>query len=276
MSVLVANAIVANAQWTGPTSGILSTSNSVSISQTGGLTGTFGTTFNPLLQISLTGFPTSGFGSVPGGVLYPLHVDYSGNVGIGTNSPIARLHLNGGDFRMTRANASNVCHINTIGSLTLTTDGFANNYRGLFINNGTTNFFTASATTFSYGLTNVMSFDDATGTLLITNPTTTTNLFKVNASGYVYARKAIVTLTNPYPDYVFEKDYNLMPLNDVAAYIKTNHHLPNIKSEQEVKQSEGIDVGEMQLKLLEKVEELTLYVIQQQKQIDELKAKLAK
>ena len=50
------------------------------------------------------------------------------------------------------------------------------------------------------------------------------------------------------------------------------HHLPNVKSETEVKQSEGIDVGEMQLKLLEKVEELTLYVIQQQKEINELLA----
>ena len=258
MSLLVANAMIANAQWTGPTSGILSTSNSVSISQNGTMVGTSGTPFNPLFQISLTGFPTSGFGSVPGGVLYPLHVDYSGKVGIGTNSPMARFHIaNSGDFRMTRANASDVCHINPIGSLTLTTDGFANQYRGFFINNGTNNFFTVTQ--------DQILFAD-----------NTQDLFKVNSNGYVYARKAIVTLTNPYPDYVFEKNYNLMPLSDVANYINTNHHLPNIKSEQDVKKSEGIDIGEMQLKLLEKVEELTLYIIQQQQQIDELKAKLAK
>ena len=63
-----------------------------------------------------------------------------------------------------------------------------------------------------------------------------------------------------------------MPLTDVAIFINKNHHLPNIKSEEEIKSEEGIDVGELQLKLLEKVEELTLYVIQQQKEIDELLA----
>jgi len=101
---------------------------------------------------------------------------------------------------------------------------------------------------------------------------TTQELFKVNSNGYVYARKAVVTLTNPYPDFVFEKTYKLTPLSEVETYINKYHHLPNVKSETEVKQSEGIDVGEMQLKLLEKVEELTLYVIQQQKEINELLA----
>lgn len=52
------------AQWSGPTNGWLSTSNSVSISQAGGMTGTPGTTFSPLLSLSLTGLPTTGPGSV--------------------------------------------------------------------------------------------------------------------------------------------------------------------------------------------------------------------
>jgi len=101
------------------------------------------------------------------------------------------------------------------------------------------------------------------------------NIFKVNNTGEVWARKVTVTLA-VIPDYVFAKNYNLMPLTDVEKYINENKHLPNIKSAEEYQKEPGVDIGEMQAKLLEKVEELTLYIIQQQKQIDELTLKLAK
>ena len=71
-------------------------------------------------------------------------------------------------------------------------------------------------------------------------------------------------------DFVFNKDYKLTPLNDVETYVKTNKHLPEIPSASEVAK-DGIDVASMDAKLLQKIEELTLYVIQQQKEIDELK-----
>jgi len=63
-----------------------------------------------------------------------------------------------------------------------------------------------------------------------------------------------------------------MPLNKVADYVKENKHLPDVPSAADVKK-EGIDLGSMDAKLLKKIEELTLYVIQQQKQIDELQKK---
>ncbi len=65
-----------------------------------------------------------------------------------------------------------------------------------------------------------------------------------------------------------------MPLNKVEEYVKANKHLPGVPSAQEVVDDGGIDLGSMDAKLLQKVEELTLYVIQQQKQIDELQKKL--
>jgi hypothetical protein len=74
-------------------------------------------------------------------------------------------------------------------------------------------------------------------------------------------------------DFVFESDYDLMPLDKVEAYVKTNKHLPEIPSASEVAK-DGIDVMEMDGKLLQKIEELTLYVIQQQKEIDLLKKQL--
>ncbi|CAL2107128.1 conserved exported hypothetical protein [Tenacibaculum sp. 190524A02b] len=76
-----------------------------------------------------------------------------------------------------------------------------------------------------------------------------------------------------FPDYVFANNYDLMPLEEVASFIKKHQHLPNMKSEKEVVK-EGMELKELTLKLVEKVEELTLYTIQQQKLIDNLQAKL--
>ena len=61
----------------------------------------------------------------------------------------------------------------------------------------------------------------------------------------------------------FAEDYDLMPLEDLATYIEANHHLPGIPQAQII-ESEGLEVGDMQAKLMEKVEELTLYLLEMQ------------
>ena len=66
------------------------------------------------------------------------------------------------------------------------------------------------------------------------------------------------------PDYVFEDDYKLMPLSEVAAFIDKNGHLPKVPSAGEINASAGLNMVDMQLKLLEKVEELTLYTLAQE------------
>ena len=76
------------------------------------------------------------------------------------------------------------------------------------------------------------------------------------------------------PDAVFKEDYKLMKLNDLEQYVSENHHLPEIPSGEEMKK-EGLNLNEFCMSLLKKVEELSLYVIKQDKQINELKAKLA-
>ena len=68
-------------------------------------------------------------------------------------------------------------------------------------------------------------------------------------------------------------DYKLLPLKEVENYINRNQHLPDIPSAKEIDEN-GISVGEMNVALLKKVEELTKYLIEQQKQIDDLKLKL--
>jgi len=82
----------------------------------------------------------------------------------------------------------------------------------------------------------------------------------LSVAGIIGAREVVVTATEG-ADYVFKPDYRLKPLNEVAAFIKEHHHLPEIPSEAEVKER-GIDLGDMQTRLLAKVEELTLHMIQ--------------
>ena len=73
-----------------------------------------------------------------------------------------------------------------------------------------------------------------------------------------------VEVSEKWADFVFEDDYSLMSLNELDNYIKVNKHLPEIPTTQEVEEN-GISVGEMNAKLLQKIEELTLYVIELQK-----------
>lgn len=86
--------------------------------------------------------------------------------------------------------------------------------------------------------------------------------FRVDKDGLVYCTSLKVRLSTaiPVPDYVFKPDYALMPLSDLKAYVQQNSHLPNIPAESELRET-GLNIEEMQLKLLEKVEELTLYII---------------
>jgi hypothetical protein len=93
----------------------------------------------------------------------------------------------------------------------------------------------------------------------------------------IFAEKIEVTLNalnSHWYDHVFYPDYQLRPLAELEQYIKQNHHLPEIPSAKEVKEN-GLDLGDMQGKLLLKIEELTLYTIEQQKLIDSLETRLS-
>ncbi len=93
----------------------------------------------------------------------------------------------------------------------------------------------------------------------------------LNIGGKAIAEEVKVQLRGSWPDYVFHKDYQLRSLPDLENYIQENNHLPNIPAAAEVEKS-GISLGEMQKNLVEKVEELSLYIIDLQKQITNLKA----
>ncbi|MFY0592010.1 hypothetical protein [Roseivirga sp.] len=95
-------------------------------------------------------------------------------------------------------------------------------------------------------------------------------------NGNIESKKVKVTATpGTVPDYVFKSDYKLRSLSELESYIKTNSHLPNIPSAKEV-ETKGQNVGEMQLKLLEKIEELTLYLIELEKKVNLQKQEIDK
>jgi len=93
----------------------------------------------------------------------------------------------------------------------------------------------------------------------------------VRADGNFIANGTTLTV----PDYVFEPGYQLMPLPQLARYVEHEKHLPDIPSAQELK-TQGVNISEMQMQLLKKIEELTLYTVQQEKTIAALTEALTK
>lgn len=91
----------------------------------------------------------------------------------------------------------------------------------------------------------------------------------LSVAGDITAREIKVTV-NAGADYVFDKDYRLRSLSEVESFIAVNKHLPEIESASKM-ESEGISVSAMNIKLLQKIEELTLYLIDQKKDIEALK-----
>jgi hypothetical protein len=105
------------------------------------------------------------------------------------------------------------------------------------------------------------------------SPSQTQKILQLENSGLLLAREIKVNAV-AWPDYVFAPTYHLMSLQEVEAYIKAENHLPNVPSQSTVV-AEGINVADMNRILMEKIEELTLYMIAQDKKVLEQEAKIA-
>lgn len=158
-----------------------------------------------------------------------------------------------------------------------------------FENNGFIGFYTRAVQPASYEMTDAESYDyrrmfiDNLGNVGIgILPNDNTKGYKLAVNGSAIFTSAKVKLYGNWPDYVFHKSYTLPSLQEVEAYIKQHNHLPDMPSAEEVSK-EGIDLGNNQVLLLKKVEELTMYIIEQDKmlkkqqaEIEELKKKSEK
>ncbi|HRH49281.1 MAG TPA: hypothetical protein PLP23_11070 [Panacibacter sp.] len=190
-----------------------------------------------------------------------------GNVGIGTNAPGARLHIKEtGNSIPTEIleSASTIGTWLSIGNTStggrwysLITTGSANGQgpgKLLITSNN------------SAGQTRAAAIVLDSNANVMMGTTTAATGYRLTVAGKVICTELKVQL-QPFPDYVFEKNYKLKTLKEVENHIDTYKRLPGMPSAAEV-ESKGMNVGEMQGKVVEKVEELTLYIIQQQKQID--------
>lgn len=132
------------------------------------------------------------------------------------------------------------------------------NYGAFNVSSSDNGVFIYPTTTSKFGLSIRMSSltDNA---LQVMGTNGTTRNFSVKANGEVYARKYTTTLA-AIPDYVFASDYALMSFQELRDFIAVNKHLPNVPSAKEYEET-GVDLGEMNRILLEKVEELTLYIL---------------
>lgn len=137
---------------------------------------------------------------------------------------------------------------------------------------GTTTRFSVKAS----GLTEIYTPSTVTTDKLLVISNSTKKLLQLTNDGILRSREVIVDLTT-WADYVFEPTYSLMPLDALNTFIAQNKHLPNVPAAAEMTQK-GLNVSESNVMLMEKIEELTLYILQlnnqlieQQKQIQELK-----
>lgn len=99
--------------------------------------------------------------------------------------------------------------------------------------------------------------------------------YSLSVTGRIMCTDITSSPTSSWPDYVFDKEYKIMPLEELEAAINKNKHLPNIPSAREI-EANGIQLGEMSRKTMEKIEELTLYIIELNKKNQALAEKLEK
>ncbi|MDP3461688.1 MAG: hypothetical protein Q8S18_02750 [Bacteroidales bacterium] len=195
---------------------------------------------------------------------------YNGNVGIGTNDPKERLsvdaswgrpinfHIGGSqniysnayyegvDKRAKEGPAYSINFSDTHMAIRVAVDGAADS---------------------QISWTEVINFNSEGEIGIGTN---ITNGYKLAVAGKIIAQEMRIVFTVPESDFVFKPNYPLMPLNELKAFISTNNHLPEVPSATEFKEN-GYSVGTMDDLLLRKIEELTLYILQQQEEIERLK-----
>lgn len=171
----------------------------------------------------------------------------TGNIGIGTTTPTAQFHTTG-SVRLAGVTSDSTK------TRVLVSDTSGNLY-----------YRSASSLTGHWLYANGTVYDSVDNIAIGTsNPYN----YKLAVNGTAIFTKAKVKTAGTWPDYVFDQGYRLPDLKDLEQYLRTHHHLPDIPAQAQV-QEDGIDLAEHAAALLKKVEELTLYAIQQNKTLTE-------
>ncbi|GEM_PF-1380774 len=187
----------------------------------------------------------------------------SGNVGIGIKAPWTRFHVQGNSLfsSLTDFGITSAAYIRGVSgySSAITPDY-------TWYNNDQTGLFHPSANTIAFtngGTESMRIMKDAGGNIsvgigIVPNSSDNSNTYKLVVGGKLGAKEAWVSLGSPWPDYVFKKNYKLRTLYELEKFIDAKGHLPGLPSANEIAAQDKFNVGEMQIKLLEKTEENTL------------------
>jgi hypothetical protein len=212
-------------------------------------------------------------------------VDPTGNVGFGTETPVqavdversaaaARFQLTA--FTNTGSEAPQYIQRRARGTSAAPTALLNNDNLGLFSFRGMTpgGFGGSRAAITAQAAGNFTNASTPTRLIFSTTPSGSTSpqqVMVINSNGTVSINGATLNV----PDYVFEDDYELMPLEELQAFVRENRHLPGVAPAAEVN-ANGLDIAGSQLSVLEKVEELTLYTLEQHEQIKDLRRENAR
>ncbi|WP_417887107.1 hypothetical protein [Zunongwangia sp.] len=206
-----------------------------------------------------------------------LYINNPTKVGIGTNSPQAPLHINNGGNSYGAILATSSESAFTLFTKSLERTTYSEVFRlglkyNLDENNGFISFYRGGDTFGGFlgfstnGIERLRISRNGNVGIGISNPDE-----KLTVNGSIHTKEVRVDVNGfSVPDYVFHEDFDLINLQKLKKYIEENHHLPNIPSALEF-ENKGMNLKQMNLLLLQKIEELTLYVLSLQEQVDQLK-----
>ena len=183
-----------------------------------------------------------------------------GSFGLGTIAPINKLDVNG-RMRLRHNGSSSGIYFNNSSNTDASFIGqYTDNYVGIF---------TGGAWKFAVNGTDGSVVMGSTN--LDNENLALASGYRLKVFGKIISEEVRIQLKSAWPDYVFEKNYKKLSLGELEKYVDEHKHLPNIPSAKEI-EKDGQHLGEMQRKMLEKIEELSLYVIELKKEIDLLKS----
>lgn len=197
-----------------------------------------------------------------GGLGNTITIDQSGYLGIGTTAPVYRLDVNG-RMRIRHNGVTSGIFFNN-----------SSNVESSFIGQYKDDLFGIFGNAWEFAINR----NDGTvylGSSNLDNENLINGAgYKLRVFGKVIAEEVRVQVKNAWPDYVFESGYNKLSITDLEKYVNENKHLPNIPSAKEI-EKDGHQLGDVQVKMLEKIEELSLYIIELNKKVKALEEKIS-
>lgn len=227
---------------------------------------TFETSANAMKLNYITSSGAQRMSIINGASAETFSITNNGNVGIGAINPVSKLEVRGD---LTFENGGT--------PIIYTSNSLTDNYRYLALINSPTSVNASGLMAGGILVSDVYAYANPArgdlivkGNIAIGSPSPSAG-YKLAVNGKIRAHE--IKVETSWADFVFKPDYRLRSLKDTENFIKTNGHLPEIPSAKEV-EKHGINIGEMNAKLLQKIEELTLYVIELSKENKELGTKI--